>query len=279
MTPRKSRPGKAPSPPGDSGFSLISRQKLIALYAAMLKCRLLERHIRAERLAALPRSRGREAVAAAVATQLRAADRVYAPDGSLLPGFVQKGSAKAALAELRARRGKMRGVARGKASWDEVLDGVLKDARALKRGTSKTAAAVFSGSVPVPLEALRSAAVERLPILFVCQHETGRKSLAAEAGRFGLPGIVVDCEDAVAIYRVASEALAHARRGNGPTLIECRRWRVARGAQTGRGGGAVRAMERYLASKGLWSSGLSGEIAAQCVRELRRAAPPKDDAR
>jgi pyruvate dehydrogenase E1 component alpha subunit len=276
MTPRKQRPGKAPaSPPGEGGFSLISGQKLIALYAAMLKCRLLERHIRAERLAALPRSRGREAVAAGVAAQLHAGDRVYAPDGSLLPGFVHKGSAKAVLAELRARRGKMRGVARGKASWDEVL----KDARALKRGTSKTAAAVFSGSVPVPLEALRGAATERLPILFVCQHEPGRKSLSAEACRFGLPGIVVDCEDAVAIYRVASEALAHARRGNGPTLIECRRWRVVRGTQTVRGSGAVRAMERYLASKGLWSSRLSEEIAAQCVRELGRAAPSKNDAR
>ena len=37
----------------------------------------------------------------------------------------------------------------------------------------------------------------------------------------GIPAIAVDASDAVAIYRVACEAIARARQGRGPTLVEC----------------------------------------------------------
>ena len=48
--------------------------------------------------------------------------------------------------------------------------------------------------------------------------------MRAEA--YGLPGVELDGNDVVAIYRAAGEAVARARRGAGPTLIECRTYRT-----------------------------------------------------
>jgi hypothetical protein len=72
----------------------------------------------------------------------------------------------------------------------------------------------------------------------------------------------------VAIYRVAAEALAHARRGNGPTLIECKPWLPADGARTRRRTGAVGNMERYLIGKRLFSRRRKLETMAGFKREL-----------
>jgi TPP-dependent pyruvate/acetoin dehydrogenase alpha subunit len=267
MTPRKKRPGMAPAPPpGESGFSLISDKKMVALYTAMVKCRLLERHLRAERLCALPRTPGREAVAAGVAIDLRAGDRISAADGGVLPGFVKEGSVQAVLAKLGAGSTPAGNVAR--------LPEAIATAQELKRRKTGDVVVLFCGLTSVPARLLRGAAAERLPILFVCGNQRASRNLAAMADGCGLPGITVDCEDAVALYRVASEALAHARRGNGPTLIECRRWLLASGKKSMRRGDAVRTMERSLAGKGLWTKKLREETVAQFARELDKTAIP-----
>jgi acetoin:2,6-dichlorophenolindophenol oxidoreductase subunit alpha len=264
MTSRKKRPGTAPAPlPGESGFSLISRQKLIALYTVMLKCRLLERRLHSEELGRLPQMRGREAVAAGVALDLRAGDKVCAVDGGVLPKFVQTRSVHAVLAQLHLGSEPVESGA--------LEDAALETARALAKRKTKRAVVLFCGATAVRSRVLRRAAAERLPILFLCHNQKKSKNLAAAADACGLPGITVDCEDAVAIYRVASEALGHARRGNGPTLIECRRWKVARGRQAGRGSDALRAMKRYLSGKGLWTNKLKEKTAAAFAHELEKA--------
>jgi TPP-dependent pyruvate/acetoin dehydrogenase alpha subunit len=50
--------------------------------------------------------------------------------------------------------------------------------------------------------------------------------IADRAKGFGLPGVVVDGNDPLAVQRVTAEAIARARAGNGPTLIEAKtiRW-------------------------------------------------------
>jgi TPP-dependent pyruvate/acetoin dehydrogenase alpha subunit len=64
--------------------------------------------------------------------------------------------------------------------------------------------------------------------------------------------MVVDQDDVVAVYRVASEALAHARRGNGPTLVDSKPWRLKDGdRKTGRSSDSISKMELYLEGKGL----------------------------
>ncbi|RLC77488.1 MAG: pyruvate dehydrogenase (acetyl-transferring) E1 component subunit alpha, partial [Chloroflexi bacterium] len=50
---------------------------------------------------------------------------------------------------------------------------------------------------------------------------TAVKSNAERAAAYGFPGVLVDGMDVMAVYEAAGEAIARARRGEGPSLIEC----------------------------------------------------------
>ena len=49
--------------------------------------------------------------------------------------------------------------------------------------------------------------------------------IANMAPAYGIPGVQVDGMDALAVYEAAGEAIARARRGEGPTLLECKTYR------------------------------------------------------
>lgn len=262
----------------DHGFSLISKEKLLALYAAMVKCRMLEERIRLLSQDK-PRGafRGREAVSAGIVIDLLPDDTVGAQRGDSGPSLL-KGVPLRTI--LSPGRGRLVAAAEAKAnmlpSANTFLERFEEATRVARRGTRKKAQKVtvlFCGrEEPKDTtweESLCSAATGRLPLLFVCQGDARAADLAQQAQRCGLPGIAVDQEDAVAIYRVASEAIAHARRGNGPTLVECKRWML--NGETPRRN-AVRTMEAYLTGKGLFSRKLKAEVAAQFSRELDRIA-------
>jgi len=87
-------------------------------------------------------------------------------------------------------------------------------------------------------ESLNIAATWKLPMLYVCENnlwsaETPAAStlalpdVAARAAGYGIPGVIVDGNDVIAVYEAAVKAVARARAGEGPTLIECKsyRWR------------------------------------------------------
>ena len=85
-------------------------------------------------------------------------------------------------------------------------------------------------------ECLNMAALWKLPILFVVEnnkwaigmaHEraTSQPEIYKKASVFGLPGFEVDGMDVLAVRTVAQEAVARARAGEGPTLIECLTYR------------------------------------------------------
>jgi len=88
-------------------------------------------------------------------------------------------------------------------------------------------------------EALNFAAVWKLPVIFVCENNlymeytpigdvTAVEHPAADrAGAYGLPRIVIDGNDADAVYRAANAAYAKAREGGGPSLIECMTYRYS----------------------------------------------------
>ncbi|HZP04472.1 MAG TPA: thiamine pyrophosphate-dependent enzyme [Terracidiphilus sp.] len=265
----------------DHGFSLISKEKLLALYAAMVKCRMLDERLRllspGKTRAAF---RGREAIAAGIVTDLLQDDTVCAQTGDAGPRLLKGVPLRTIVAAASSRRARSVTAAEAKVNvlppaetFAERFEAAIRAARRGARPKKKKITVFFCGSEG-PKDAqwedsLRSAATERLPVLFVCQGHVGTADLAQQAQRCGLPGITVDEEDAVAIYRVASEAMAHARRGNGPTLIECKRW-LLHGAPSR--GNAVRTMEAYLAGKGLFNREFKDEVVAQFTRELDKAA-------
>ncbi len=85
-------------------------------------------------------------------------------------------------------------------------------------------------------ECLNMAALWKLPILFVVEnnkwaigmaHEraTSQPEIYKKASVFGMPGHEVDGMDVLAVRQVAKEAVARARAGEGPTLIECLTYR------------------------------------------------------
>ena len=85
-------------------------------------------------------------------------------------------------------------------------------------------------------ENVNLAACWKLPIVYVCQNNGWAISHAAEtylpapvvarAAGYGIPGVVVDGNDVEAVRSAVGDAVARARRGEGPTLIEARTWRA-----------------------------------------------------
>ena len=85
-------------------------------------------------------------------------------------------------------------------------------------------------------ESLNLAAVWKLPVIFVCQNNlysehttfekaTAAKQIADRAVAYDMPGVRVDGNDPVAMYREAKVAIERARAGEGPTLIEAMTFR------------------------------------------------------
>jgi pyruvate dehydrogenase E1 component alpha subunit len=85
-------------------------------------------------------------------------------------------------------------------------------------------------------EALNIAGVQRLPILFICENNQYAYSVPVEksmaiddvadrAEGYGFDGVAVNGNDVLAVYQATQGALARARSGDGPTLIECKTYR------------------------------------------------------
>ena len=85
-------------------------------------------------------------------------------------------------------------------------------------------------------EAMNFAGVLKLPTIFFCQNnhwaistprsvQTASPTIAQKAVAYGIPGVQVDGNDVLAVYRVVSEAAARARAGKGATLVEAVTWR------------------------------------------------------
>ena len=82
-------------------------------------------------------------------------------------------------------------------------------------------------------EGLNLAAVKKLPIIFVCEFNSYQlwshvsetypvANVAQRAAGYGIPGITVDGNDPLAVYEAAVDLAARARRGEGPSLLECK---------------------------------------------------------
>ena len=80
-------------------------------------------------------------------------------------------------------------------------------------------------------EAMNFASIHRLPVIFFCENnkyaisvplskQVAGGSVASRAGGYGIPGVLVDGHDVLAVYEATVEAALRARLGDGPTMIE-----------------------------------------------------------
>jgi TPP-dependent pyruvate/acetoin dehydrogenase alpha subunit len=219
--------------PADEGFSLISRQKLLALYSSMVRCRNI-----AERSGSRSKNGnwvlGHEAAAVGAAIDLLPHDTVVAALWR-----------DAALKAINPR-----------VSIAQSISVASRSALGNKNGHSITVLLSSSrrSAQSSWVNALTLAAEHNLPFLFVSiggPSANGKIAVAEVVPRNGrsysMPLIAVDGNDVVAVYRVACEAITHARKGNGPTLVDCR---------LSIPGDPLESMEKYLLDKGLAPTGL-----------------------
>jgi 2-oxoisovalerate dehydrogenase E1 component alpha subunit len=86
-------------------------------------------------------------------------------------------------------------------------------------------------------EGVNFAAVHRLPVVFVCENngyaisvpirlQMANPNIADRAAGYGMAGVTVDGTDVPACFAVCREAVERARRGEGPTLIDAKVWRI-----------------------------------------------------
>jgi pyruvate dehydrogenase E1 component alpha subunit/2-oxoisovalerate dehydrogenase E1 component alpha subunit len=125
--------------------------------------------------------------------------------------------------------------------------------------------------------AMNFAGVWKAPVVFVCHNngwaisvpvasQTAVHELVTKAAGYGVPGVRVDGNDVLAVYQAVKAAADRARRGEGPTFIECvtyrigghsssddpTRYRDEATVEAWRKKDPVLRFRRYLESKGLW---------------------------
>jgi len=246
MTTHKQEPALA-----DDGFSLISNQKLLTLFSTMLQCRRIAESslapVRNGRLNGSGNSiLGHEAAAVGVAIDLLPGDTVA---HALWPDAVQK--AINPLVTITS-------------------DIALASRSAVARKQSRNLTILFSSGQRTWQarwkKALNLAADQNLPMIFVSfnSHEDFSGSMDAQilllkSKGYAFPSINVDGNDVVAVCRVAAEAIAHARKDDGPTHIGC-------GFTDS--GDPLQNMENYLIRKGLVKRKLNGSLASRYTGEL-----------
>ena len=86
-------------------------------------------------------------------------------------------------------------------------------------------------------EGLNIAAIFKLPVIFICENNLYAidtpvekamliKDIALRAQGYGIPGVTIDGNDVLEVYNSVREAVKRARGGEGPTLIECKTYRL-----------------------------------------------------
>lgn len=249
-------PGQPADPVPEGGDEA---ERLRWLYRTMYRIRIFDERIvqlfSAGRIAgALHSYVGEEAVAAGVAVNLRPDDAVVSTHRGHGHLLAKGGRMDRMMAELF---GRVDGYCRGKGGSMHITDvglgilganGIVGAGIPIATGAG-TAIALRGGDQVVVCffgdgasnigsfhEGINLASVWRLPVIFVCENNgyaqftpqrmhTAVTDLFGRAQGYGIPGVSVDGNDAGAVAAIAAEAIARARAGQGPTLIEAKTFR------------------------------------------------------
>lgn len=237
----------------------LGKDLMLDMYRSMQRIRQFEGRVRDLAIAnELPGfvhvSIGEEASATGVCAALRKTDRITSTHRGHSHLIAKGGRLDRMMAELY---GKREGYCKGKGGSMHIVDfslGILGANGIVGAGLPIAAgsalAAQIAGRDDVTgcffgdgasnegtfHESLNLAAVWKLPVVFVCENNgfgeftpmetvTSVKDIAERAHGYAIPGHIVDGNDVFEVYRYASEAIARARAGEGPTLLECKTYR------------------------------------------------------
>ncbi len=144
-------------------------------------------------------------------------------------------------------------------------------------------------------EGLNLATVQRLPVVFICNnnqyaystpvcHQMAIEHIAARATAYGIPGEIVDGNDVLAVHQGVKKAIERARAGLGPTLIECKTFRMTGHSAHDDAGYVPREMfeewgkrdpilryQELLLEKGILSLSEKDELCARTIAEVNDA--------
>ena len=232
-----------------------------SMYVNMLKIRLFEEKVAdlvagGEIICPCHLYVGEEAVAAGVCANLRRDDMVFSTHRSHGHYIAKGGDIRTLMAELYGRK---TGCAGGRGGSMHLASPEIgfPGSTAIVAGSIPPAAGValaFSlqkkDSVSVSFfgdgavnegvwyETLNFASLKKLPVIFVCENNLysthmpvssclADSEIYKKASTLNMPGVRIDGNDVAEVYRTAKKAIDTARRGKGPTLIECMtyRWR------------------------------------------------------
>jgi len=264
-----------PASAGGNGSSLAHSERLRKLYSSLLRCRLVQEHVRKLAGANASAARydlgiGREAIPVGAIADLGHEDSVTASPGNLA-ARVARGESIAALLIDRATHPPATALPEDPFNLGTGL------ALAHKLGQRRHVVVAIGRHPKLRLEdwhdALKFAAVHKLPIVFVIENgiaaETPGEVVAPHLEPlsfllrdYGFPGVLVDGNDAVAAWRVAQESIHRARIGSGPTLIDCR---------TDSPHDPLAHMEHYLRKRSLWDGGWRRQVERRIRAEIDQA--------
>lgn len=237
----------------------IPADVLKQLYYTMLRIRLFEDRtavLYPEQLVKCPVHLciGQEATAAGVCAHLNKEDYIFSTHRSHGHCIAKGMDLKPMAAELY---GKSTGCAMGRGGSMHLVDlehgipgttAIVGGCIPLAVGAALGATKLKNGRISVAFfgdgaseegsfhESLNYASLKKLPVIFVCENnfyatnspQKARQpevAIADRAAGYGMPGLVADGNDVQAVYAAAGEAVARARGGSGPTLLEFRTYR------------------------------------------------------
>ena len=237
----------------------MTKELLVEMFRTMVRVRRFEDKTKELYLKGLIRgtihvSQGQEAVAAGACLALESGDYVLTNHRGHGHCIAKGVTSKALLAEIL---GKDTGCCRGRAGSLHAFDaskGVLGASAIVGAGiplaTGVALGVRMKGERRVVLnffgdgaanqgtfhEAVNLGSTWKLPVIYLCENNqvadttpfgetVNVENIGDRACAYGIPGKVVDGNDAIAVYEAVREAAARARAGEGPTLIECKTYR------------------------------------------------------
>ena len=239
-------------------YQEINRDSVIWLYERMLLIRRFEEQARREadlgKLRGIHSSIGQEAVPTGVCAHLNDNDYVLGTHRSHHHCIAKGVDLNEMMSELF---GKVTGTGRGKGGTMHIADinkgmlganGIVGSNIPVATGVALTSKVKGTGQVSVVVfgdgassqgtlhESMNLASIWDLPVIFVCENNRYAESTPFEysvaggsvsnrAEGYGMPGVTVDGQSVLDVFEVAKEAVARARSGEGPTLIEAQTYR------------------------------------------------------